>query len=370
MNTMKQFGRLENRKLKAEPAEGNKGCREPNIFCGNGLNRDNTLEKRQEVDFTAETREGQHIKLKMVKMEALVKPEQAGGEVTGVCREDDTEVGNCSDGEEEIIDCLSGDEDMPEVYSEDSDDNDIEIEEVSGEFPDHNALLRPDGLNIKSEIGCSGNKAILPEDSKAKVIGNDIEQVMKMEEVKVESKHKQDNRTEEEEEDSDTDRASWHQRPQDVSLFTQFQCQGSNQTNLKENLVLETIPGLLKESEEISKPRKSSKFVKNTSLAVNKEAALAEQHFEHSSKGKEDKQHFEHSSKGKEENIGKSKSEKKERRCQTKERKSDKKEKSAGTGVKNTPTLVQVERDSRSEKNSKPFSKTSTSERAIKLTPK
>merc|ERR1712240_299888 len=325
MNTMKQFGRLENRKLKAEPAEGNKGCREPNIFCGNGLNRDNTLEKRQEVDFTAETREGQHIKLKMVKMEALVKPEQAGGEVTGVCREDDTEVGNCSDGEEEIIDCLSGDEDMSEVYSEDSDDNDIEIEEVTGEFPDHKALLRPDGPNIKSEFGCSGNEAILAEDSKAKVNGKDVKQVMKMEEVKVKSKHKQDTGTEEEEEDSDTDRASWHQRLRDVSLVTLVQCQGSN-TNLKENLVLETIPGLLKESEEISKPRKSSKFVKNTSLAVNKEAALAKQHFEHSSKGKEDKQHFEHSSKGKEENIGKSKSKKKERSCQTKERKSDKKE--------------------------------------------
>ena len=135
-----------------------------------------------------------------------------------------------------------------------------------------------------------------------------------------------------------------------------MQCQGSN-TNLKENLVLETIPGLLKESEEISKPRKSSKFVKNTSSAVNKVAALA-------------KQHFEHSSQGKEENIGKSKSKKKKRSCQIKERKSDKKAKSAGTGVKNAPTLVQVERDSRSEKISKPSSMTSTDERAIKLTPK
>merc|ERR1712013_908280 len=132
------------------------------------------------------------------------------------------------------------------------------------------------------------------------------------------------------------------------------------------------------------------------SLAVNKEAALAKQHFEHSSKGMEDKQHFEHSSKGKEdkqhfehsskgkedkqhferspkgkeENIGKSKSKKKERSCQTNGRKSDKKEKSAGTGVKNTPTLVQVERNSRSEKISKPSSKTSTDEGAIKLTSK
>merc|ERR1712013_587110 len=105
-------------------------------------------------------------------------------------------------------------------------------------------------------------------------IGKDVEQVMKMEEVKVKSQNKQDIGTEEEEEDSDTDRASWHQRPQDVSLVTQLPCQGSNQTNLKGNLVLETIPGLLKESEEISKPRKSSKFVKNTPLAVNKEAAF------------------------------------------------------------------------------------------------
>ena len=48
MNIMKQFGRLENPKLKAEPAEENKGCREPNHFCGSGLNRDDTLEKRQE----------------------------------------------------------------------------------------------------------------------------------------------------------------------------------------------------------------------------------------------------------------------------------------------------------------------------------
>ena len=125
----------------------------------------------------------------------------------------------------------------------------------------------------------------------------------------------------------------------------------------EKKLVLETIPGLLKESEEISKPRKSSKFVKNTSSAVNKVAALA-------------KQHFEHSSQGKEENIGKSKSKKKKRSCQIKERKSDKKAKSAGTGVKNAPTLAQVERDSRSEKISKPSSMTSTDERAIKLTPK
>ena len=153
MNTMKQFGQLENPNLKAEPAEENKGCREPNHFCGNGLNLDNTLEKRQEVDFTAETMEGQHIKLKMVNMEALIIPEQSGGEVTGECREDDTEVGNCSDGEEEIIDCLSGDEGMSEVYSEDSDDGDIETEEVTGEFLDHKAFLRPDGPNIKGEFG-------------------------------------------------------------------------------------------------------------------------------------------------------------------------------------------------------------------------
>jgi len=300
MNTMKQFCWLENPKLKAEPAEENKGCHEPNHFCGNGLNRGDTLEKRQEDDVTAETSKGQHGKLKMVKMEALTKPEQAGGEVTGVCREDDTEVGNCSDGEEEIIDCLSGDEDMSEVYSEDSDASDIEIEEVTGEFPDHKALLRPDGPNIKGEFGCSGNEAILAEDSKAKVIGKDVKQLVKMEEVKVKSQNKQDIGTEEEEEDSDTDRASWHQRPQDVSLVTQVQCQGSNQTNPKENLVLETTPGLLKESEMISKPRKSS-IAKNTSLAVKKKAALA-------------KQHFEHSSKGKEENVRKSKSKKKRKK--------------------------------------------------------
>ena len=112
---MKQFCRLENRKLKAEPAEKNKRCREPNLFCGNGLNRDNTLVKRQEDDVTAETREGQHGKLKMVKMEALIIPEQAGGEVTGVGREDNTEVGNCSNGEEGIIDCFSADEGMSEA---------------------------------------------------------------------------------------------------------------------------------------------------------------------------------------------------------------------------------------------------------------
>merc|ERR1719474_1267652 len=177
---MKQFGRLENPKLKAEPAEENKCCREPNHFCGNGLNRDDTLEKRQEDAVTAETSKGQHDK---VKMEALIKPEQAGGEVTGVCREDDIEVGNCSDGEEEIIDCLSGDEGMSEVYSEDSDDSEIEIEEVTGEFLDHKALLRPDGPNIKGEFGCSGDEAILAEDSKAIVIGKDVKQLVKMEDV-------------------------------------------------------------------------------------------------------------------------------------------------------------------------------------------
>ena len=125
----------------------------------------------------------------------------------------------------------------------------------------------------------------------------------------------------------------------------------------EKKLVLETIPGLLKESEEISKPRKSSKFVKNKYLAVKEEAALA-------------KQHFEHSSKGEEENVRKSQSKKKERSCQTKERKSDKKAKSAGTGVKNALTLAQVERDSRSDKISKPSSMTSTDEKEIKQTPK
>jgi len=105
----------------------------------------------------------------------------------------------------------------------------------------------------------------------------------------------------------------------------------------------------------ISKPRKSS-TAKYTSLAVKKKAALS-------------KQHFEHSTNGKEENVRKSKSKKKERSSQTKEIKSDKKAKSAGTRVKNAPTLTQVERDSRSEKISKPFSMTST-DRAIKLTQK
>merc|ERR1719370_2545497 len=175
---------------------------------------------------------------------------------------------------------------MSEVYSEDSDDSNIEIEEVAGEFPDHTAPPRPDGPNIKGEFGCSGDEAILAEDSKAKVIGKDVKQLVKMEEVKVKSQNKQDIGTEEEEEDSDTDRASWHQRPQDFSLVTQVQCQGSNQTNPKENLVLGITPGLLKESEMISKPRKSS-IAKNTSLAVKKK---------HSSKGKEDKQHLKHSS--------------------------------------------------------------------------
>merc|ERR1719370_2295307 len=204
---------------------------------------------------------------------------------------------------------------MSEVYSEDSDDSNIEIEEVAGEFPDHTAPPRPDGPNIKGEFGCSGDEAILAEDSKAKVIGKFLKQLVKMEDVKVKSQNKQDIGTEEEEEeDSDTDRASWHQRPQDVSLVTQVECQDSNQTNPKENLVLETTPSMLKESEMISKSRKSSKFAKNTSLAVKKKAALAKQHFEHSSKGKEDEQDLKHSSKGKEENVRKSKSKKKRKK--------------------------------------------------------
>ena len=205
------------------------------------------------------------VMLKMVQLDDLIEARQAGGEfkeadegeIIDCQAEDEEEVVNSSNVDDEIIDCLSEDEDMSELDSDDDDDSDVDIVEVTEDFPDdHGAFLEREP-DCKVNFGCTVKKENSAESGKLPSSEGSREN------KETKNQSKQDNN--QEEGDSDIDTAAWHQRPQEGAA-------SSTETEVERRNV---IPGLrlvpwLEQPEDISAPKKTSTQMKKAKVAVEK----------------------------------------------------------------------------------------------------